>query len=277
MLNSEFGTLGVFSNPFKQQYPNTITNAIMANINSLVGTIDQGTSSTRFIVFSALDGGVITYHQIEVKRFYPHEGWVEQDPLELYESVLKTVQVVFYKLSHQLNLDTNKFCCIGLTNQRESTIVWDRTTGLPLYNCIVWLDNRTSDIVDNVLDNIPGRDLNWLKKKTGLPISTYFSAFKLKWLLSNQPAVKRALEDGRLLFGTVDSWLLWKLTGVHATDVTNASRTLLMDIETLEWDVELCKFFGIPMNILPRIEPSSSHFGVINVGALIGVPITGCL
>lgn len=148
-------------------------------------------------------------------------------------------------------------------------------TGEPLYNCIVWLDNRTSDIVDSVLDNIPGRDLNWLKKKTGLPISTYFTAFKLKWLLTHQPEVRRALAENRLMFGTVDSWLLWKLTGVHATDVTNASRTLLMDIETLDWDADLCKFFDIPLNILPRIEPSSYQYGTIRVGAFTGLPITG--
>jgi len=139
----------------------------------------------------------------------------------------------------------------------------------------VWLDNRTSDIVDSVLDNIPGRDLNWLKKKTGLPLSTYFTAFKLKWLMTHERSVREAFLAGRLLFGTVDSWLLWKLTGVHATDVTNASRTLLMDIETLDWDVDLCRFFDIPLSILPRIRPSADHYGVIQVGAFAGVPITG--
>ena len=149
------------------------------------------------------------------------------------------------------------------------------STGEPLYNCIVWLDNRTSDIVDSVLDNIPGRDLNWLKEKTGLPISTYFTAFKLKWLLTHEPAVKEAIKKGTLMFGTVDSWLLWKLTGVHATDVTNASRTLLMDIESLEWDQDLCNFFDIPITVLPQIRPSSYNYGVINVGSLSGVPVTG--
>ena len=126
-----------------------------------------------------------------------------------------------------------------------------------------------------MLDNIPGRDLNWLKKKTGLPISTYFTAFKLKWLISHESTVKAAIQRGDLLFGTVDSWILWKLTGVHATDVTNASRTLLMDIETLVWDQDLCRFFDIPLNILPEIRPSSYNYGMIRVGSLAGVPITG--
>jgi len=129
--------------------------------------------------------------------------------------------------------------------------------------------------VDNVLDNIPGRDLNWLKKKTGLPISTYFTAFKLKWLIHNDSKVKESIKNNRLLFGTVDSWLLWKLTRQHLTDVTNASRTLLMDIETLEWDQTLCHFFNIPMNILPQIKASSDYFGEIICGSLKGVPITG--
>jgi glycerol kinase len=129
--------------------------------------------------------------------------------------------------------------------------------------------------VDNILDNIPGRDLNWLKKKTGLPISTYFTAFKLKWLIHNDTKVKQSIKHNRLLFGTVDSWILWKLTGQHFTDVTNASRTLLMDIETLQWDHSLCQFFDIPMNILPKIKPSSEYYGVITEGPLKDLPITG--
>ena len=137
------------------------------------------------------------------------------------------------------------------------------------------MDNRTSDIVDNILDHIPGRDLNWLKKKTGLPISTYFTAFKLKWLIHNDPKVREYIKNDRLLVGTVDSWLLWKLTGQHNTDVTNASRTLLMDIETLEWDQTLCHFFDIPMKILPKIKSSSDDYGVIITGSLINKPITG--
>lgn len=153
-------------------------------------------------------------------------------------------------------------------------------TGKPLNNCIVWVDNRTADIVDNVLDKIPGRDINHLKEKTGLPLSTYFTAFKLKWLFANVPEVRAAAASGRLLFGTIDTWILWKLTGgaVHATDVTNASRTLLMDIETLSWDPELLRFFDLPASLkMPAIHPSAYDYGVITEGALKGVSITAII
>lgn len=139
----------------------------------------------------------------------------------------------------------------------------------------MWLDNRTTDIVESLLDLIPGRDFNWLKKRTGLPISTYFSALKLKWLINSVPKVREAIKSNRLLFGTVDTWILWKLASIHETDVTNASRTLLMNIETLDWDHELCEFFGIPTNILPKIRPSSHFYGRIRVGPFSSVPITG--
>lgn len=148
-------------------------------------------------------------------------------------------------------------------------------SGQPFYNCIVWLDNRTSDLVDHMLDHIPGRDLNWFKRKTGLPISTYFSALKLKWLINEIPGIAAAIAEKRLLFGTVDSWILWKLTGNHMTDVSNASRTLLMDIETLDWDPYLLDFFKIRRHILPEIKNSSDYFGEITTGPLKGLPITG--
>ncbi|XP_054166277.1 glycerol kinase-like [Oppia nitens] len=248
----------------------------MRDIGPLVGAIDQGTSSTRFLVFTAQTGELVTYHQMEVKRIMPIEGWVEQDPIQIYNSVVECIDIVAHKLQG-LDIDIKDIKCIGLTNQRESTIIWDKYTGHPFYNCIVWLDNRTSELVDIILDHIPGRDLNWFKPKTGLPISTYFSALKLKWLIDNIPGIKAAIVEKRLLFGTVDSWLLWKLTGQHRTDVTNASRTLLMDLETLEWDPYLLDFFKIPKYILPEIKASSDYFGEIITGALTGIPITGVI
>ena len=147
--------------------------------------------------------------------------------------------------------------------------------GNPFYNSIVWLDNRTSELVDIILDHIPGRDLNFFKQKTGLPISTYFSALKLKWLMNEIPGIRAAIAEDRLLFGTIDTWLIWKLTGQHMTDVSNASRTLLMDIETLDWDPYLLDFFKIKKNILPQIKASSDYYGEITSGPLIGLPITG--
>lgn len=173
---------------------------------------------------------------------------------------------------------------IGITNQRESTIVWDKTTGKPLHNAIIWLDMRTSSTVDHLVETIPNnsRNKNYLKPLCGLPISTYFSALKIRWLKDNVNVVKHAIEAENCLFGTVDTWLLWNLTGginggVHVTDVTNASRTMLMNIETLQWDRHLLKFFDLPKHILPTICSSAQIYGNISKGSLEGVPISGCL
>jgi glycerol kinase len=265
----------------------------------LIGAIDQGTSSTRFLAFEKGTGRLVASSQIEIKRLTPREGWVEIDPNAIMSSVYATMANVHDQLlakQHQLTTTattTDDFGnhpsvvasnnqllllkCIGICNQRESAVVWDATTGQPLYNVIVWMDNRTKDIVDDMIDSIPGRDFNRLKDKTGLPMSTYFSAFKLKWLIDNVPEVKRARDDKRLLVGTVDSWILWNLTGQHLTDVTNASRTFLMDIETLEWDKSLCKQFKVPMEVLPKILSSADDFGTLQFGPFMGTPITGVI
>ncbi|KAI2809473.1 hypothetical protein BLOT_000622 [Blomia tropicalis] len=246
---------------------------------NLIGAIDQGTSSSRFLIFSAETGELVTYHQVEIKKIYPHEGWVEQNPIEICRSVYECIDFVANRKLPSIGFSIDDIRCVGLTNQRESTILWDKITGEPLYNSIVWLDNRTSDLVETLITRIPGRDINWLKAKTGLPISTYFSALKIKWLIDNVPAVQTALNQRRLMFGTVDSWLLWNLTGgiEHLTDVTNASRTLLMDLETLDWDPHLCDFFSIPRWILPKIKSSADMFGKISKGPLSSIPVTGMI
>lgn len=244
----------------------------------LIGAIDQGTSSTRFLVFENGTGRLMASSQVEIKRIVPKEGWVEIDPLAIMDSVYSTIANVHEQLTASYGDSLSQLLkCIGICNQRESAVVWDSQTGLPLYNVIVWMDNRTKDIVDKMIDSAPGRDFNWLKDKTGLPMSTYFSAFKLKWLIDNVHEVKMALKEKRLLFGTVDSWILWNLTGQHLTDVSNASRTFLMDIETLEWDKSLCKHFGVPAAILPKILASADHFGQVLHGPLKGLPITGVI
>lgn len=260
-----------------------------AHHGQLIGAIDQGTSSTRFLVFEQGTGQLVASSQIEVKRLTPCEGWVEIDPNVLMSSVYETMADVHKQLAtgqapisgkdddETVTTTTPQLSCIGICNQRESTVVWDAQTGEPLYNVIVWMDNRTKDTVDEMIDAIPGRDFNYLKDKTGLPMSTYFSAFKLKWLIDNVGEVRRALEEDRLLFGTVDSWILWNLTGRHQTDVTNASRTLLMDIQTLQWDKSLCKLFKVPMKILPKILSSADDYGQIQCGPFMGVPITGVI
>uniref|UniRef100_A0A672J3B6 glycerol kinase n=2 Tax=Salarias fasciatus TaxID=181472 RepID=A0A672J3B6_SALFA len=250
-------------------------------LGPLVAAIDQGTSSTRFLVFNSKTAELLSHHQVEIRQSFPKEGWVEEDPREILQSVYECMERTCEKLT-QLNIDISNIKAIGVTNQRETTLVWDRRTGEPLYNAIVWLDLRTQSTVERLISKTPGRNKNHLKHKTGLPISTYFSAVKLRWLLDNVPEVREAVESNRALFGTVDSWLIWCLTGgacggVHCTDVTNASRTMLFNIHTLNWDPELCRYFGVPMEILPRVRSSSEIYGLMKSGALSGIPISGCL
>ncbi|XP_043100380.1 glycerol kinase isoform X1 [Puntigrus tetrazona] len=261
------------------------SNRIM--LGPLVAAIDQGTSSTRFLVFNAKTAELLSHHQVEIKQSFPKEGWVEEDPKEILQSVYECMDRTCEKLT-QLNIDISNIKAIGVTNQRETTLVWDKETGEPLYNAIVWLDLRTQSTVERLINKTPGRNKNHLKHKTGLPISTYFSAVKLRWLMDNVEKVHEAVLSHRAMFGTVDSWLIWCLTGgkkggVHCTDVTNASRTMLFNIHTMDWDPELCKYFDIPMEILPKVRSSSEIYGLMKIssnlksGPLTGIPISGCL
>lgn len=249
----------------------------------LIGAIDEGTSSTRFILFRAESKDVIASHQISLKQTYPQEGWVEQDPDEILDAVKKCIEETIAKLDYT-EFTAEDIVAIGITNQRESTIVWDKTTGKPHHKSIVWLDMRTTSTLDVLLNNIPNKtkNKNYLKPLCGLPLSPYFSALKLRWLYDNVVKVKRAMDAGNCLFGTMDTWLIWNLTGgvnggIHITDVSNASRTMLMNIETLKWDRTLIKFFGVPSSVLPEIRSSSEVYGAIKGGSLDGVPISGCL
>ncbi|XP_036349661.2 glycerol kinase-like [Ochotona princeps] len=249
-------------------------------LGPLVGAVDQGTSSTRFLVFNSKTAELLSHHQVEIKQEFPREGWVEQDPKEILQSVYECIEKTCEKLG-QLNIDVSSIKAIGVSNQRETTVVWDKLTGEPLYNAVVWLDLRTQSIVENLSKSAPGNN-KFVKSKTGLPLSTYFSAVKLRWLLDNVRKVQQAVEEKRALFGTIDSWLIWSLTGgihggVHCTDVTNASRTMLFNIHSLQWDDELCEFFEIPMQILPAVRSSSEIYGLMKAGTLEGVPISGCL
>ncbi|ELW48316.1 Glycerol kinase, partial [Tupaia chinensis] len=230
-----------------------------------------------FQVFNSKTAELLSHHQVEIKQEFPREGWVEQDPKEILQSVYECIEKTCEKLG-QLNIDISNIKAIGVSNQRETTVVWDKLTGEPLYNAVVWLDLRTQSTVENLSKRIPGNN-NFVKSKTGLPLSTYFSAVKLRWLLDNVRKVQKAVEENRALFGTIDSWLIWSLTGgvnggVHCTDVTNASRTMLFNIHSLEWDKELCEFFGIPMEILPNVRSSSEIYGLMCLGdqsaALVG-------
>uniref|UniRef100_A0A673BX16 Probable glycerol kinase n=1 Tax=Sphaeramia orbicularis TaxID=375764 RepID=A0A673BX16_9TELE len=235
------------------------------SLGNIQGLIFKGVSG--HMVFNSKTSELLSHHQVEIKQSFPKEGWVEEDPKEILQSVYECMERTCEKLT-QLNIDISNIKAIGVTNQRETTIVWDKETGEPLYNAIVWLDLRTQSTVEHLINKTPGRNKNHLKHKTGLPISTYFSAVKLRWLMDNVDEVREAVVSHRAMFGTVDSWLIWCLTGgksggVHCTDVTNASRTMLFNIHTMDWDPELCKYFGIPMEVLPRVRSSSEIYGLM--------------
>ena len=238
----------------------------------LVGALDQGTTSTRFMVFDH-GGNVVGRHQLEHEQILPRAGWVEHDPLEIWE---RTRTVVERALA-DLGITGRDLAAVGVTNQRETTVVWDPSSGRPLYNAIVWQDTRT-DRIAAALDRDGRGDV--IRRKAGLPPATYFSGGKLAWMLDNVEGLRRAAEQGRALFGTVDTWMLWNLTGgpdggVHVTDVTNASRTMLMHLETLDWDEELLSFFGVPRRMLPEIRPSADPdlYGTTPAGGPFGAEV----
>ena len=246
---------------------------------NFIGAIDQGTSSSRFLVFSAKDYRLVTSHQVELKLITEKgAGWVEMDPQEILNSVLECIENVAQSLQ-SLSFSVDMIKAIGLTTQRCTTIIWDKVTGKPLYNAIVWSDGRTQPIVDQLMVKCNQNPFHF-RDQCGLPLCAYFSALKIKWLIENVPEVKEAVDENRCAFGTVDSWLIWNLTGKksnHFTDVTNAAATMLMNLKTLDWDESLCEFFNVPKSILPKIKNSSENYGAINDGALKGVPLTAVL
>jgi len=219
-----------------------------------IGAIDQGTTSTRFMVFDH-GGNEVVRHQLEHEQILPKAGWVEHNPTEIWERTRAVVETALSKA----NLQASDLGAVGITNQRETTMVWDRRTGRPYYNAIVWQDTRT-DRIATALDRDGRGDV--IRQKAGLPPATYFSGGKLQWMLENVDGLREAAERGDAIFGNSDTWVLWHLTGgteggVHVTDPTNASRTMLMNLETLDWDDELLGFFNVPRQMLPAIKPSS--------------------
>jgi len=229
--------------------------------------LDQGTTSSRAIVFDD-DLNIVSIAQNEFRQIYPQSGWVEHDPMEIYA----TQYGVMMEAVAKSGVDAHDIAAIGITNQRETTIMWDKNTGKPVYNAIVWQCRRTADICRSIDDEMTA----YIKSATGLLVDAYFSGTKIKWILDNVPGVREKAEKGEVLFGTVDTWLLWKLTGgaVHATDYTNASRTMLFNINTLEWDEKILTYLGIPKACLPNVRFSDSNFGRVNIGG-INIPICG--
>ena len=237
--------------------------------------IDQGTTSSRAIIFDKA-GSIVSIGQLEHEQIFPQAGWVEHDPKEIWDN---TREVIGQALS-KANLTRHDIKAIGITNQRETAVVWDKTTGIPVYNAIVWQDTRTQPIVDRLAAD---GGVERFKKKVGLPLATYFSGTKIVWILENVEGARAKADAGDLLFGTTDSWVLWNLTGgvdggVHATDVTNASRTLFMDLESLQWDDEILAIFNVPKSMLPSIRSSSEVYGTAHGSSLLReVPVAGIL
>lgn len=232
--------------------------------------LDQGTTSCRCILFNK-QGTIVSMAQKEYKQYYPKAGWVEHNPNEIWQTQLESAQ----KALQQIGADYKNISAIGITNQRETTVIWDKNTGEPIYPAIVWQCRRTADYCDSLIKKGLA---DTFRKKTGLLIDSYFSATKIRWILQNVPHAKQKAEKGDLLFGTTDTWLIWKLTkgAVHATDYSNASRTMLFNINTLQWDNDILKELEIPKAILPTVHPSSFHFGNTHKSIFGGeIPITG--
>ncbi|SMC86205.1 glycerol kinase GlpK [Kibdelosporangium aridum] len=241
-----------------------------------VAAIDQGTTSTRCMIFSH-DGRVVSVDQKEHEQIFPKAGWVEHDPEEVWRNTREVAAGAVAKA----DLHVSDIAAVGITNQRETAVVWDKKTGKPVYNAIVWQDTRTDKIVNEL--GALGDGQERYRAKTGLPLATYFSGPKIRWILDNVDGARSRAENGELLFGNMDTWVLWNMTGgpeggVHVTDPTNASRTMLMDLDTLQWDAEIASEMGIPLSMLPEIKSSSEVYGhVREKGALAGVPIAGIL
>jgi len=245
-------------------------------IKKYVGAVDQGTTSTRFVIFNR-KGEMISMHQIEHKQIYPKPDWVEHDAEEIKSNTFKVIKGAMEKAK----ISAEELAAIGVTNQRETTVVWNKKTGKPYYNAIVWQDTRTDEICKRLA--IKG-DMDCFRERVGLPLATYFSGPKIKWILDNVDGVKAAAENGEALFGNMDTWIIWWLTGgpkggVHITDVTNASRTMLMNIQTLEWDQEMLKRMEVPVKMLPQIRSSSEIYGHTAIDDImdVEVPVSGDL
>ncbi|MGH8959569.1 MAG: glycerol kinase GlpK [Acidimicrobiia bacterium] len=237
-------------------------------MTGLVGAIDQGTTSSRFMIFDD-SGRIVGQSQEEHRQIFPRPGWVEHDPNEIIQTIWRVID----RALDEAGLTAKDLAAVGVTNQRETTVVWDRRTGEPLHNAIVWQDTRTAEICQRLEDRVgPDR----FRAVTGLPLATYFSGPKLAWLLREVPTVAEAARSGMLAFGTIDAWILSNLVGRHVTDVTNASRTLLMDLQSASWDEAICEEMEIPISSLPEIVSSSGRVG-LGGGSLAGVPISGVL
>lgn len=244
-------------------------------MSKYVIAIDQGTTSSRAIIFDK-QGNIVSVGQKEHEQIMPKAGWVEHDPVEIWDNTREVIGTALSKA----NLTRHDIAAVGITNQRETAVVWDKNTGEPVYNAIVWQDTRTQDIVDELAQD---GGVERFKDTVGLPLATYFSGTKIKWILDNVDGAREKAEAGDLIFGNTDSWVVWNLTGgpdggVHITDVTNASRTMFMDLKTLEWDQSILDAFGVPASMMPEIKSSSEVYGTVHTSQLLReTPVSGIL
>ncbi|MFD8792269.1 FGGY family carbohydrate kinase, partial [Streptomyces vinaceus] len=239
-----------------------------------IAAIDQGTTSSRCIVFDR-DGRIVAVDQKEHEQIFPKPGWVEHDATEIWTNVQEVVAGAIAKAE----ITAADVKAVGITNQRETTVLWDKNTGLPVHNALVWQDTRTDALCKELGRNV-GQDR--FRRETGLPLASYFAGPKARWLLDNVEGLRERAEAGDILFGTMDSWVIWNLTGgaqggVHVTDVTNASRTMLMNLHTLEWDAKIAESMEVPLDILPEIKSSAEVYGHVKDGVLAGVPVASAL
>uniref|UniRef100_A0A182XK28 glycerol kinase n=1 Tax=Anopheles quadriannulatus TaxID=34691 RepID=A0A182XK28_ANOQN len=251
-----------------------------SKFGSLIGVLYVGHTSCKCLIYATRNAEVLTCHESSLEPLSPQAGWVEFEPLALWATARVCLETAVQNLII-LDINPHDIVAVGVCNQRETTVLWDRTTGEPLCNAIGWCDTRTSSVVGSILQRVRGKK-HYLKSVCGLTVSNCFSAVKLRWMMEHVDGVQRAMDEGRAAFGTLDSWIIWMLTGgveagIHVTDVTNASRTMLMNLERRVWDERLCRFFRIPSNILPEIRSCSEVYGYINEGPLSGTPIASCL
>lgn len=243
----------------------------------LIGVIDAGTTTVKFVIYQIPHFNQICSHEIKIKQISTKDGWVEHDPEEIIKAVRESAKVAIAILPN-FGFTKNNIASLGVTNQRETIIVWNKKTSKPLYNAVVWSDVRTAKIVDEIMEKL-NVDKDHFREISGLPISTFASALKIRWLKLNVPLVRDGMRDGTCLAGTIDSWIVWNLVrGLHVTDCTNASRTLLMNLHTLNWDHQLCLAFKIDETILPEIRSSSEIYGKVSDGSdLHGIPISSMI
>ncbi|KAH8320859.1 hypothetical protein KR067_011390 [Drosophila pandora] len=257
-----------------------MSNGQYGRFGALIGVAYVSGTHCRFLIYSTKNAEVLAYHELKLRQIVHQAGWLEYDPAEIWKLMQECIETA-YKNLVILEINPQDIIAVGIVNQRGTSVLWNKNTGQPLYNAIGWSDSRSTSILKTLLHNVR-HNVDYVRYRSGLPLSSCFSALKIRWLADNVPSVKSAIQEDNCLFGTLDSWLLWNLTGgvengVHSTDVTNAHYTSLMNLSTEQWDSKLCQFFRLPMNILPRIRSNSEIFGYVLEGPLLGIPISGVM